>query len=313
LGDNLMQVIPTQTGTMEPVTSELTPEELCSVLVLSCDKYSDLWKPFWTLFWRYWPDCPFPAYLGTNQEQFHHPRVRILETGADGNWTRMVRTELSALQTPYVLLSLEDFFLQSPVDTVDVLHCLTAIQQLDGVMLRLLPLPGPDTSVTGYPWLGRCSPGRPYRLSTQTAIWRREALLDLLRDGESAWEFEIQGNRRIHNRTDGFYCTWRPVMTYRHHVVERGKWFRQKARKFGAMNIGCDFSRRPIMTWQETLRWRYSKARSLLLQPYVRWRVRREWCAAISAPAIQQPCEHQWSASLQDHRTDVSKSASRVV
>jgi len=38
----------------------------CSILIPSCDKYSDLWRPFFTLFWRHWPDCPFPVYLGSN-------------------------------------------------------------------------------------------------------------------------------------------------------------------------------------------------------------------------------------------------------
>jgi hypothetical protein len=193
----------------------------------------------------------------------------------------MVREELLALRTPYVLMSLEDFFLQSPVNTRDVLACLSAIQQLDGVMLRLIPAPGPHARVDGYPLVGRCRPGGPYRLSTQTAIWRRDALLELLRDGESAWEFEIRGNQRIHRRSDGFYCTWKPVMTYRNHVVERGKWFRQEARKFGAMNIGCDFARRPIMSRREMLRWRYCKLRTTLLRPYLDWRARQEWRAAV--------------------------------
>lgn len=254
----------------------------CSVLVPSCDKYSDLWKPFWSLFWQFWPDCPFPVYLGSNRETFDHPQVQAIATGDDGNWTAMFRAELQALNTPYVIVSLEDFFLQSRVNTKDVLACLSAIQALDGTMLRMVQMPGPDQVIPEYPMVGRCSPGRPYRLSTQTAIWNRDKLLGLLRDGESAWQFEIDGNRRIAACPDGFYCTWKPVMTYRHHVVERGKWFRHEARKFGGMNIGCDFTRRPVMTSWEMLCWRYARTRSILLTPYFRWRFRRRWLADIN-------------------------------
>ena len=34
-----------------------------AILILSCDKFSDLWKPFFDLFWKYWPDCPYNVYL----------------------------------------------------------------------------------------------------------------------------------------------------------------------------------------------------------------------------------------------------------
>ena len=51
---------------MSGVGAAATPGQLCSVLVPSCDAYADLWIPFFALFWRYWSDCPFPVYLGTN-------------------------------------------------------------------------------------------------------------------------------------------------------------------------------------------------------------------------------------------------------
>lgn len=37
-----------------------------AVVVASCDAYADLWEPFFRLFRRYWPDCPYPVYLGSN-------------------------------------------------------------------------------------------------------------------------------------------------------------------------------------------------------------------------------------------------------
>ena len=34
-----------------------------AILIVSCDKYSDLWDPFFKLFFKFWPDCPFNIYL----------------------------------------------------------------------------------------------------------------------------------------------------------------------------------------------------------------------------------------------------------
>jgi len=242
-----------------------TPTD-CSVLIPSFDRYSDLWLPFFTLFWRYWPDCPFPVYLGSNEQVFSHPRVTTIPVGPAGSWAERIGKLLNAISTRYALMILEDFFFRRAVDNNRVLYCLQTLRELDGAMLRLIPRPGPDAPVRQFPEIGLIKPGAPYRVSTQAAIWRREFILALLRDGESIWQFEVNGTARSADIDDGFYCVWKPAMPYRHHVVERGKWFRREARRFGSMGIGCDFSRRCIMTREESLRWNLSKTRSGILR-----------------------------------------------
>lgn len=237
-----------------------------SVLIPSCDKYSDLWTPFFILFWRHWPDCPFPVYLGSNEKTFSHTRVQPILVGPDRSWSDSVRKMLQAIDTPYVLMILEDFFLRRHIDTERILSCLDALCRLEGEMLRLIPRPGPDAAVRQFPEIGLIKAGAPFRVSTQAAIWRREFILALLRDGESIWQFEVNGTARSADIDDGFYCVWKPIMPYRHHVVERGKWFRREALRFRGMGIGCDFSGRPIMTRGESLRWNLGKMRSHLLK-----------------------------------------------
>lgn len=236
----------------------------CAVLVPSCDDYSDLWRPFWTLFWRHWPDCPFPVFLGSNGLAYDDARVTTLGACGGRNWTNRVREQLRALDTPYVLMILEDFFFRARVNTPDVLRALDAAQALDAVAVRLIPRPGPDVAVPGFANLGRILPGAPYRVSTQAAIWRREALIDLMRTDESIWEFELKGSERTRPIPDGFFGVFHPILTYRHHVVERGQWFRHEARRFGRMDIGCDFTRRPIMSVPTALRWRAQKTVGVL-------------------------------------------------
>ena len=254
--------------------------ELCSVLVPSCDPYADLWTPFVTQFFGHWPDCPFPVYLGSNQASYEHPRIRMLHAGHGANWTNRVREQLEALDTPYVLLMLEDFFLRRPVDTAGVLRAFESLRELDGAVVRLVRRPAPDASVPGHPHLGEIDRGAPYRVSTQAAIWRRSALLDLMRAGESIWQFEILGSRRSDTVGPGFYGARRSLLTYDHHVVERGKWFRQEAAFFGSLQIGVDLTRRPIMTRREMLRWRLVKARSVLLDQ-IPWRTRQRLTGAV--------------------------------
>jgi hypothetical protein len=256
----------------------------CSVLVTSCDAYFDLWEPFFNLFWENWPDCPYPVFLSTNHREFQHPRVMTLRAGRERNWTNQLRCQLERLDTPYVLMSLEDFFLRRPVSTIKVQECLHALSTLHGHMLRLVCRPGPDRPVSGHPGIGSIDPGAPYRVSTQAAIWNRQSLLTLLREDESIWDFEIRGSDRSREYITGFYGVRRNVLTYGHHVIERGKWFPWEARKFGRADIGCDFEARAIMTPQETGRWCLGKARSLILNS-IPWKLRLRLIDAIRRPA----------------------------
>src|SRR5690348_12826357 len=69
----------------------------------------------------------------------------------------------------------------------------------------------------------------------------------ILRDGESAWDFEHLGTERSRANGGGYYCAEVASLPCRH-VVERGKWFRSAAKYYRNLNIGCDFCARPTMS-----------------------------------------------------------------
>jgi hypothetical protein len=229
----------------------------CSLLVVSCDAYADLWTPFFNLLRRHWGDCPFPVYLGSGLLDGQQPGVTTLYSNGGRDWSRCMSDYLEALATPYVLLMLDDFFLRRAVLTPQVLHCLEFAKARDAVQVRLIPRPGPTERVPGETIVGGCAAGLPYRLSTQAAIWNRGALVRLLRPGETIWEFEHNGNERaLANRT-GYYSTWREVLPYQglfaHHVVEKGKWLLHEKWIFGRQCIGCDFTRRGTLPLRQML------------------------------------------------------------
>ena len=227
-----------------------------SILIVSCDRYSDLWQPFFTLFWRNWPDCPFPVYLGSNHQSFDHPQVISLLLGDNDIWSERLKLMLNQIHTPYLLTLVEDFFLFNYTDTADVLSCFDVFRELDADMLRLKPDPPPDYQVEGFPLIGRIGINAFFRISMQAALWRRDFLLKLLQEKESTWEFEVRATERSRKMENNLYCTWQPILHYSH-VIEKGKWFRWAAKHFGNMRIGCDFNRRPVMTIGDSCQWNY--------------------------------------------------------
>lgn len=237
---------------VDKIKSGLSVEQ-CALLVMSCDAYDDLWQPFFTLFDKHWPDCPFPVFLGAEERSWVSPKVVTLKSVAGGrNWTGRLIDYLQQLSQSHVIVILDDFFLRKQVPTQKVLHCLEFAHTHDAIQVRLIPRPGPTIHIEREPLVGECLPGLPYRLSTQVAIWNRTRLAELLHPGESIWEFEHNGNQRALAFTHGFYAVRHAVLPYEgffaHHVVEKGKWLSHEKWIFSRQNIGCDFSRRGTLS-----------------------------------------------------------------
>ncbi len=222
----------------------------CCVLVVSCDSYSDLWRPFFTLLWRHWPDCPFPVYLGTNSAEYQDERVSSLNVGPDESWSKNLRYFLNQMDSKYVLLLLEDFFLTKRVATDAVVEHLKILDTLGGTVMRLYPNPPPEAQLKGVPGVGIIHRRAKFRVSAQGAIWNRADLLALIRDEESPWDFELRGSERSRTRADGYFSTFKPVLGYLQ-GVEQGRWFWYPALRFRREGIGCDFGARPVMpAWE---------------------------------------------------------------
>jgi len=106
------------------------------LLVISCDKYADVWKPFFHVFRSRWPDCPFPVYLGTNHLECNEPGVTTINVGDDKDWASGVIKMLDHLDSSQVILFLEDFFFVETVDSTAVLRLVKIAQERFPACLR---------------------------------------------------------------------------------------------------------------------------------------------------------------------------------
>jgi hypothetical protein len=103
-----------------------------------------------------------------------------------------------------VLLWIDDLVPLEPLNWHRVKFLVNWLSSRDGIYLRLNPTPkgSGEFAAEGIRVVPR---GAPYRASTVFSIWKREALLNLLQDSETAWQFEILGSRRS-DTYDGFYA-----------------------------------------------------------------------------------------------------------
>jgi len=240
-----------------------------AVVVLSCDNYSDLWRPYFDLFFRAWPDCPFKIHLAANRRVFDHPKVATLRSGEDTDWSSSIRRAVAQVDCEYVLFLYDDAFLTRRVSTSSVQGHFDWVRTHEANYLRMRPLPRPDLRISEN--VGLIRPGSPYRTSLFGSIWRKQVILELLEDGESAWAFELRGVTRA-DSYDGFYATYRHVFSYIH-GVEKGRWFPWSVRLLRQRGVLKGTGSRPVMPFAEAARYvaRLPRGYVLRLLPTSMW------------------------------------------
>lgn len=233
-----------------------------AVLVVSCDKYSDLWPSFFTLFRRFWPDCPFKVYLLTNNGDFVFPGVSIIKVGNDISWSDNIKAGIRQLREKYVLMFLDDFFILKSVNTNAIRLICNEFVRIEGSYLRLNPTVKADMKYNQY--FGIVSKGTIYRTSTILSLWNKDSLYDLLRSGESAWDFEISGSVRS-DAYSGFYATLEDCFSVINGVI-KGKWERNAYRKIKSFCPDARLECRRVMTFFEEILFMLKITRSNVLQ-----------------------------------------------
>jgi hypothetical protein len=224
-------------------------EPSIGVMVVSCDHYSDIWIPFFHCFRRFWPSCQYPVYLVTNHLDPAFKGVQTIQVGTDVSWSDNVIKALSTVQEDYVLMFIDDLLLHGPVDTAKLQQIVAWVDQERPPHVQLVPSEPPDA--LHNPLVGRVLPGSLYRTSTVMTLWKKEALLALLRPGESAWAFELAGSARSDALGD-FFRSWHECFPVTNCII-KGKWLPSSLATIRHLGVPLDLSRRRVMTRRQHL------------------------------------------------------------
>ncbi|HCT94555.1 MAG: hypothetical protein A2X19_06780 [Bacteroidetes bacterium GWE2_39_28] len=162
-----------------------------SIMVVSCDKYKDLWDPFFKCFNKYWSDCPYPIYLASNEFTYDSdPTITPILIGPDKDYSTNLIEMIKHIKTSWILLWFEDCFITSNIDTPRILRLVAAAQEYKAGYLKL---------TVDYPLIftkdknqeiGPIPKGIKYRSGIGLALYHKGTLQKLLEPGESAWQID---------------------------------------------------------------------------------------------------------------------------
>lgn len=172
-----------------------------SFVLSSCDNYSDLWNPFFHQLKKYWKGFDYDVYLCTESKKYQMEGLRVhcpLNVPRSNTWSENLIELLEHIETEYVIFMLDDFWLKKPVDTEKLAEIMETFDKDKNIgFLCLLHQPASVLPVSKeYPMLVEYPRKAKYRITTQVGLWRKDYFLKILRSHESAWQFEIYGNKR---------------------------------------------------------------------------------------------------------------------
>jgi hypothetical protein len=201
------------------VNNDSLDSEEIAIVVLSFDGFQELWKPFFDYFFSAWDNCPYKIYLLNNFEKHDDDRIINLLVGKDTSWSDSLKKGLVKLTEKRVFFLYDDAFIYR-LDKNEIANCFqTAITcNYTSVMLR------PSLFINQFS-------SKKIQLIPEKALYRnalfcnlieRDHLIKLLYKSESAWDFELAGNKR--SEQFDYYSTKKKYIHYNHGIV-KGKWF----------------------------------------------------------------------------------------
>jgi hypothetical protein len=212
---------------------------------------------------KFWPACRYPIHVGLNSCS------RALPVGAPviappSEWRRELAQQLTQIDHEYVIVMLDDFLIQAPVDQDRLDALVDNAVRLNLDYLRLIPLGRPlFARVVGWrpaqisPGIHRIRDRHPFYSALQIAIWRKSHLLSMLDRPLSIWEFEHQSIREA----DHCAIQAAPPIAYRH-LVEKGRWLPYARSLLSRAGFAPELGDRPAwpatrygQLWFDELRW----------------------------------------------------------
>ncbi|OBQ30247.1 MAG: hypothetical protein AN483_06085 [Aphanizomenon flos-aquae MDT14a] len=214
-----------------------------SILICSSDKYKSLWNLNFDFLEKYWSDCPYPVYLGTDSLLSERSKTLVNRKGQYLSWSSCLLEWINQIDTEYVLLTLDDFIIRKKINQLQIENCLEFIIRKNIDSLRLVRRPKPFYPENENSLFGRYDMMMPYLASLQASIWKKSSLLSLIKEGESIWEFENSGSSRAREQGGlSFYGVYETVFDYGEHIIDGGKLLRTSTYNLPIDKYKLDFT-----------------------------------------------------------------------
>ena len=154
-----------------------------SILVLSCDKYEPCWRPFFKLLDKYWEGHP-SVYLVTESKKCEYCNTININSDI---WSRRFLGALREIESDYVLVMLDDFFIRDYVD----IDRIDNIEFTSDIICYNFELEYREPALRLNEWDIQKN-NQVYLNSCQPTLWNKKLLMQRLYNSLNPQEWELQ-------------------------------------------------------------------------------------------------------------------------
>lgn len=234
-------------------------EKRVTILVNSCDAYSDVLDLFFKAFQEFWPDNTFPIVVNTESS----PLLEYSEIEKKVKpWGERLIDILNKIETQYVIVLFDDFILEDKVDSKKINAVLNILHNDNDSSVFYLNAAcvsdHKDDPDNDYRLL---KDNVDYRLNSVPSIWKKEDLIRFTKPIDNPWSWEVFGSYRTFNKSKNFYSASsqvKNIFNYNYKkggAIYRGKWVKEvvesKINKYG---LNIDLQQRGIVDFNEKVR-----------------------------------------------------------
>lgn len=188
-----------------------------SILISTYDKNSSLWKPLEQSYELFWNDLKYPIYITSNHKDYESKIFKFLKVGNEISWSDNINKCLKKIDTKYVMFCFDDTFWKTKIDNQLFIRLFEHCHMKNWEYLRLHPTPRSQNYIDKD--FSLILPGSKYRASVAFAIFRKDVLSNLLKNEESAWDFEKNASLRSNSYKE-FYQVNYEVFPYHNLLIK---------------------------------------------------------------------------------------------
>lgn len=174
-------------------------ENKVTLLILSCDKFSDLWDGHIKLLEENWSDRSIDTVIVTDKPtEKQYKNIRIMSAGSEGEWSDRLAYAINSINTDYIFITLDDYFLIKRVnnDSIKSLIKMMDKERIDYVRLFPRPKKATKEKLTGYSKIHKIDTTCDYSVNLYAGIWNRKFLQSTVKKPKNAWQFEVLLHKR---------------------------------------------------------------------------------------------------------------------
>lgn len=159
-----------------------------TILVMSCDKNQDLWKPFNLCVEKYWKEHPEIIY---STETITNPYYKTISKNIPiSNWSKRICDTLKQIDSDYVLIMVDDIFIRQPVDNDKILGLLKNFENPNVASINLEKSFDNQDKEYNQDLMVRSQNGK-YKTSVMCNIYDRQKFIGILEKlSVDPWTFE---------------------------------------------------------------------------------------------------------------------------